>query len=550
MISGNRHITIAENLNVGRACPDAMNPVTCKTGEISWRSQTEVKVVTAIDAASKRITISSGLHYSNWRTSHAPGVYWLASTSGSENNLSGNYAIRDGIENLTVDYTINGGSDNNSGIALRRAYQCWVKNVRSISGDRNHVWVRDGSMQNEILDSYFVGQKGSGSQSYGVEIHGATADNLVQNNICEHIVVCIMMGGSVGSVIAYNYAVDDGSYVTALMMPMMNANHDVDAFNLFEGNDSPSINNDNVHGTGNLVTFFRNRLRGQSVPIKRNGLIGATVGAYNRGVNFVGNVMGTTGAQKDYQQIGKYTSGYIWSLDKGSENGTGVQDDPLTHQSLLRWGNYDVVTGAVRWCGNSSSPGWSTICNSTSEIPTTGITFINGNPVPLSTMLPASFYLPEQPSFWPTPWGTLPWPAVGPDVKGGTASDGAGGHAYGIPAQLCYMNTQIDPSYQQTFTVRGASWSSQEITLNIGTHTIGRYDTVMVSGAAPSPHEKYQVIDRTPTTISYALPVNPGVDISGWTVTYPNILLFNAANCYPAAYGGSAPPARLSLSVR
>jgi hypothetical protein len=71
-----------------------------------------------------------------------------------------------------------------------------------------------------------------------------------------------------------------------------------------------------------------------------------------------------------------------------------------------------------------------------------------------------------------------------------------------------------------------------------------------VSGAAPSPHEKYQVIDRTPTTISYALPVNPGVDISGWTVTYPNILLFNAANCYPAAYGGSAPPARLSLSVR
>jgi len=198
IVSGNRHITIGENLDVGRACPDAMNPVTCQTGEISWRSQTEVKVVTAVDAVNNRITISPGLYYSNWRTSQAPGVYWLGTTSGTDpNNLSGNYAIRDGIEDLTVDYTNNGGTNNNAGVSFRRSYQCWIKNIRSIKGDRNHVWIRDGSMQNEVIDSYFVGQKGAASQSYGVEMFGATANNLVQNNICEHIVVCIMSGGSV-----------------------------------------------------------------------------------------------------------------------------------------------------------------------------------------------------------------------------------------------------------------------------------------------------------------------------------------------------------------
>jgi hypothetical protein len=450
IVSGNRHITIAENLDVGRACPDAMNPVTCQTHEISWRSQTEVKVVTAVDALNKRITISPGLYYPNWRSSQAPGVYWFAPTSGTENNLNGHYAIRDGIEDLTADYSQNGGTSDNAGIELRRAYQCWVQNVRSIKGDRNHVWIRDGSMQNEVVDSYFVDQKGAASQSYAVEMLGATANNLVQNNICQHVVVCIMMGGSVGSVVSYNYAVDDGYYVKGLMMPMLNANHDVNAFNLFEGNNTPSVNNDNGHGTGNLSTYFRDRMRGQSTPVKNNGLIAADIAAYNRGMNFVGNVMGTSGAQNNYQQIGRFTTGSVWSLDKASQTNTGVQPDPLVHQSLLRWGNYDVVSGTVRWCGNSSSPGWSTTCRSTSEIPTVGLKFINGNPVPASMTLPPSFYLAGQPYFWRTSWGTPPWPAIGPDVRGGIAPDGVDGHSHPIPAQLCHMKSPVDPVYQQT----------------------------------------------------------------------------------------------------
>jgi hypothetical protein len=62
------------------------------------------------------------------------------------------------------------------------------------------------------------------------------------------------------------------------------------------------------------------------------------------------------------------------------------------------------------------------------------------NPVPGSQQLPASFYLSGRPSFWTTPWGTPPWPAIGPDVSNGNVA-GWGGHANRIPARLCYENT-------------------------------------------------------------------------------------------------------------
>ncbi len=46
--------------------------------------------------------------------------------------------------------------------------------------------------------------------------------------------------------------------------------------------------------------------------------------------------------------------------------------------------------------------------------------------------LPASFYLAGKPAWW----GSMPFPATGPDVAGGS---GPGGHSYGNPAQACYL---------------------------------------------------------------------------------------------------------------
>jgi hypothetical protein len=237
----------------------------------------------------------------------------------------------------------------------------------------------------------------------------------------------------------------------ASLLPNM---HDYATFNLFEGNDTPGTDSDNTHGTGGQQTFFRCRMRGFDTPPRLNpqSLVAIRVSAFNRADNFIGNIIGWPGLETNYQSAGGstiYPPKVVWSLNMQGEHGS-VPVDPLVSQSLLRWGNYDVATGTVRWCGDSSSPAWSTTCNHTSEIPTTPIKFLNGNPVPSSATLPASFYLFAQPSFWVTTWGTPSWPAIGPDVQGGTATDGVGGHSYEIPAQICYLHTSVDPAYQQS----------------------------------------------------------------------------------------------------
>jgi hypothetical protein len=145
---------------------------------------------------------------------------------------------------------------------------------------------------------------------------------------------------------------------------------------------------------------------------------------------------------------------------------------------------------------------------------------------------------------------TPPWPAIGPDVTDGTAPDGVGGHSYSIPPQLCYQSTPIDPAYQQTYKVSGASWSSGTATLTTSANTVTVDDTIVVSGISPSGYNgTWQVSASTSTTVRFLMPTNPGNYVSGGgTVAWPNILLFNAANCY-AYYQSSLPNAPTKLSV-
>jgi len=189
--------------------------------------------------------------------------------------------------------------------------------------------------------------------------------------------------------------------------------------------------------------MFRNRFHGAG------GNAAIDLWSYNRYMNVIGNVLGTSGSNYStiYQCVAPqpgaicyqyntpnpvYRIGYAGGSDTSPE--AGVVYDPVVSTSLMRWGNYDVISNAVRWCGNSSDPGWSTTCASTSEVPTGDPNY--PNPVPSNTSLPASFVFTSQPSFWPS---SKPWPAIGPDVTGGNVS-GVGGHVYTIPANDCYIS--------------------------------------------------------------------------------------------------------------
>jgi hypothetical protein len=303
-----------------------------------------------------------------------------------------------------------------------------------------------------VRDSYFYGTKNAASQSYGVESYTAS-DNLIENNIFQHITGPMMDGGATaGTVWSYNYAIDDYYYNPNWMMGS-NWLHAVgSSMNLNEGNEGPAFAADNIHGTHHFVTAFRNYLTGyepgkwaQTVPIMLN--------AFSRYMNVVGNVLGTAGYHNNYEwntsggdcpsvgPSGSCSDTAIYRLG-GSPNLPSL-DDALVKSTLLRWGNYDTVTGAVQWAA--------------SEVPSSLSQY--SNPLPPDHNLPASLYLSAKPSWWPSP---IPWPAIGPDITGGNIP-GLGGHVYKIPAHVCYENAAKDANGILIFNANNCYSGSETI---------------------------------------------------------------------------------------
>jgi len=427
-------------------------------------NQTQVVTITSINSCgsgTNTVGISPGLYMNNWSLGGSLsgtqiGIWWPGEIQGV------------GIENITLDY--NGSTTALAGIELYDCFNCWVQNVASGHANRNHVYPYQ-SKNVSIINSYFFGTQNETSESYGIEDF-ISSDLLVQNNVFQQIAAPKIGAGCSGCVFAYNFWINDLYQPTTT--PTWNETaflaHDAgNEMQLMEGNEGNSIDLDDIHGIGGAPdTLFRNQLAGRGYNGATSpGLTTNNTNAINiyfgwRGINILGNVLGYGGYFNQYEaspatgnvsncNTSIYSMGWGSSVCTGDPGGSGYpQKDPLVETTMLRWGNYDTVTNAVRWCGNSSSPGWTTTCNSTSEIPTAGVTYINGNPVPSSTTLPNSFYLSGAPSWWAFPNGTpSPFPAIGPDVSGGTLTAGTsslGGHAYPNPAMNCYFNVMGGPS--------------------------------------------------------------------------------------------------------
>lgn len=390
-------------------------------GSAGRTNRSQEQLVQVQSVSGNTVTITPGLYMSNWRTSQSPGAWW-ANTA----------VVRDGVEDLSVDHS---SSNDKSGILMDNAENCWIKGVRSLDPNRNHVWLYQ-TIHASIVDSYFYGTLNAMSQSYGIEIYMGS-DNLIENNIFQHITGPMMNGGSnTGDVWAYNFSTDDFYYVSAWQMNASWMHAAASNMVLFEGNTGEGLTADAIHGTHHFETAFRNYWNGLE-PGKTSQTIPVMLYAGSRFFNLVGNVLGTAGYHTSYQCEAPNGANYnksIYALGwsgNGSTN-SSVPDDPNVASTLLRWGNYDVVNNAVRF--------------ESSEVPSGLSRF--ANPVPSSHKLPASAFLSGPPNFWTTPWGTPPWPAIGPDVTGG---NGPGGHAYDIPAKRCYDHSAKDSNGVLTF---------------------------------------------------------------------------------------------------
>ena len=399
------------------------------------RNQIQIVRVTSISGSGPyTVGITPGLYMPNWRSSQSPGAWWSTRLP----------ITMVGIEDLSIDST---GAAPGGVVFFFNAYNCWMKNVRIIMAYNKHVWTWQ-SAHLTVRDSYFYGTQAAASDSYGTD-NLMSSDNLIENNIFQHVATPLQNEDSVGIVQSYNYSIDD--YYTkggATEWQQGSSYHHGagDLYHLFEGNHGVALTGDDIHGTADFITAFRNYWNGRDPAGGSSG--GKTqqtnpvqLEAFNRYYNLIGNVLGTAGYHTNYQVSPSSTgdSGSanasnvsIYSLGFSGNEGThgGFNNDVTLVSTLMRWGNYDTVRGAVQWLA--------------SEVPS-GLS-LYGNLVPGNQILPASLYLALPPKFWATPWGIPSWPAIGPDVTGGNLP-GVAGHANKIPAALCYANSPVDSRY-------------------------------------------------------------------------------------------------------
>lgn len=149
-------------------------------------------------------------------------------------------------------------------ISFNAASDCWVSSVESYKCNFAHIEVFH-STNLLIEDNYFhdAHNFGSDGRGYGIMLHYATGEVLVQNNVFRRLRhAMIVQAGANGNVFAYNYAYEGrkeifpGIFVTGEDMV---CHGNFPYLNLFEGNYAQFGSVDNSHGkNGPFNTYFRN----------------------------------------------------------------------------------------------------------------------------------------------------------------------------------------------------------------------------------------------------------------------------------------------------
>jgi len=404
------------------------------------RSQIQMTYATAVSG--NTVTIADPVVAPNWRSSQSPQV-WLYSP-----------VVNSGIENLSVD----GTSANQDGIKFYGCMNCWVAGNRIVNPNKRAITLFE-SAHVDVQENYSYGAQNSDPYCISPDY---TSFLKIENNIIQRCRSTIVYEGpDVGTVVAYNLSIGDWDGGTSYMWFSLWTHSSASMYNLYEGNIGNGIVFDNIHGSHQMNTIFRDYYSGWE-PGKNTQTNAVYSAAFARYTHIIGSVLGHSGYHSAYQSQ-TATSSAIIVLGAGGDS-NGVPVDPKVLGTSMRWGNYDTVNAAVRWVA--------------SEVP--ALDPLLPNLVPLTQSLPPSFYLASKPSWW----GSEPWPPIGPDVSSGTvygsggsttwASQSVAGHANNTPALDCYKNVMGGP----------ADGSGGVLTFSAGTCYGGG---VISSGPPPTP---------------------------------------------------------------
>lgn len=397
------------------------------------RSQIQGTYATSISG--NVVTLADALVAPNWSSGQSPQV-WLYTP-----------VVNSGVENLSLDAS----AANQDGIKMYGCLKCWVTGNRIVNINKRSITMFESSHV-DVQNNYAYGAQNSDPYCISPDY---TSFLKIENNIIQKCRSTIVYEGpDVGTVVSYNYSINDYDGGTNYMWFSLWTHSADSMYNLYEGNIGDGIAYDNIHGAHQMMTLFRDYYAGWG-PGKSSQTNAVYAAAYSRYTHIIGSVLGRSGYHSTYASTGASSAAVIVLGAGGDSN--GVPTDAFVKTSALRWGNYDTVTGAVRWCGNSSNTGWGSTCASTSEIPTSLSVYPNGVPSQGDTgtgqaKMPASFYLSSKPAWWQSE----PWPAIGPDVSSGTiygssgtgswAAQSVGGHANNTPAADCYQHVMGGPA--------------------------------------------------------------------------------------------------------
>ncbi|MDQ3101411.1 MAG: hypothetical protein M3R08_08490, partial [Bacteroidota bacterium] len=180
-----------------------------------------------------------------------------------------------------------------SNILLIKADHCWVRGVESDMTNFAHIEISE-STNCEITGNYLhhAFGYGSGGKAYGVDLTNTAGENLIADNVFEHLRhSMIVQIGANGNVLAYNHSTDpfwEEGFWPANAAGDIVLHGDHPYLNLFEGNIVQNIVIDDSHGSnGPFNTFFRNEANLYGYVMSNNPPTDS--------INIVGNVIpGTT----------------------------------------------------------------------------------------------------------------------------------------------------------------------------------------------------------------------------------------------------------------
>ncbi len=244
--------------------------------------QTQIVYVTAVSGTGPyTVTISPGLYMPNWSSGNSPIASW---TQGAHTVTP----YGNGLEDMTI---ASSSATGNELVYLDGAYASWVKGVRFIGSGAITPLFFQGCKNSLVLNNYTFSDPAIDSIYPPAMQEGADSDNLVINNIGTSGEPWEGTGEMEGDVFAYNYSRDS---FTAYVIDTFEHNAG-NALNLYEGNLTPSIQEDDTHGTHDLSTLFRNGVLGWEAPYTTENLAGITLDSYNRFSNIIGNAIGDSG---------------------------------------------------------------------------------------------------------------------------------------------------------------------------------------------------------------------------------------------------------------